>query len=215
MLYIILLHGLGCHPITLAPLESYLKCTLRIKNVENVGYPADKIDVASKDDGSTISFDTALDIVGLELENRGISKNQDEIIIVGQSMGGVIGNNLHKKGWNVKLGIYIGSPLHGANLINILEKSINRVFGWIYKPPYNYLKNKSKECEPPHAYRTISMGWMWSNFDGCVFKNETMMNEKYHDHFSWSDHRTFFANLRLWKHVSHLIRMTLDEKLLS
>lgn len=36
----------------------------------------------------------------------------EEIILIGQSMGGVVANNLHTKGWKIKKAIYVGSPLH-------------------------------------------------------------------------------------------------------
>jgi len=64
-------------------------------------------------------------------------------------LGGVIANNIHKKGWKIRKTIYIGAPLHGAYLLtqleSILPTYIRDVF---YKPPYEILQNKDKENEP-------------------------------------------------------------------
>jgi len=49
----------------------------------------------------------------------------------------------------------------------------------------------------PH---TISMGWRINdNFDGCVYKNETILNINNHFHINNSDHRLVFYDYRLLK----------------
>lgn len=193
---IILLHGLGAHPITLWPMELYLRYK-GWENIHRLSYPID-----------TLPFDQVLDYVDRELEK--VCDKKEEIILIGQSMGGVIANNLHKKGWIVRQAIYIGSPLHGANLLNQLERILpTKIRDYLYKLPYDYLKAKAlgeyKEEEPPHSYKTISMGWGSLDFDGCVYRQETMLNEKNHIHLKWADHRTIFANPRLWIHVERLL----------
>lgn len=131
---------------------------------------------------------------------------KEEVVLIGQSMSGVYSNNLHKKGWRIRNAIYIGSPLHGANLLNQLDAILPRkIKDMFYKLPYDYLRNSPKETIPPHPYKTISMGWACSRFDGCVYKKETMLEEKNHTHLAWADHRTIFANPRLWIHVERLI----------
>lgn len=121
---------------------------------------------------------------------------EHSIVVIGQSIGGVIADNLHRKGWSIEKAIYIESPLHGANLLNQLEACLPTwVSNMFRKLPYEYLKTKEPEQEPPHAYKTISMG-SWSNFDGCVYRKEATLTEEHHTHLAWADHRTIFANPR-------------------
>lgn len=129
-----------------------------------------------------------------------------EVILIGQSMGGVVANEMHKYGWDVKKAIYIGSPLNGANLLNILEGWLpSALVGRLNKPAYEYLKNKESAVKPPHPYHTMSMGWCWSDFDGCVFRNESTIEPEVHTHLAWADHRTVFLNPRLWMNVHALL----------
>lgn len=190
---IFLLHGLGSHTLTLQPLKIYLNY-VGYDNIHLISYPVDRLEL-----------NESIDYVDQEMIKYA-NKKINNIIIVGQSMGGVVANNLHKKGWNIQKTIYIGSPLHGANLLNQLEQVLPTfIKDYFYKKPYDILKNKEKEIEPPHDYKTISMGWFNSEFDGCVYKNETILNPENHIHLSWADHRTIFANPRLWKLVRDLI----------
>jgi len=190
---IILLHGLGSHVITLLPLELWLNYQ-GYTNTFKIEYPVDNME-----------FEEILEYIDNKFLQL-FDKNK-KIIVIGQSMGGVVANNIHKKGWKIKKSIYIGSPLHGANFINQLENILPTWFtNYMYKTPYDFLKNKEKELEPPHQYHTISLGWGFSNFDGCVYKNETILNPNSHTHLSWADHRTIFFNPRLWITVTNLIK---------
>ena len=78
----------------------------------------------------------------------------------------------------------------------------------MYKPMYDdlilMLDNPLKE--PSCNYHCITMAWPMLDFDGCVYKEEAYFNKKYHTHLPWSDHRTIFANPRLWYHVHNLIK---------
>ena len=193
MIPIILLHGLGAHTFTLLPLELWLNYQ-GYTNTFNLKYPV-----------NDMVFEDILEYIDKEFTKL-FDKNE-EIIIIGQSYGGVVANNIHKKGWKVKKSICIGSPLHGANLLNELEKILPTWFtNYMYKIPYDFLKNKNKELEPPHPYHTISLGWFYTDFDGCVYKDETILNHYNHTHLSWTDHRTVFFNPRLWITVTNLIK---------
>lgn len=190
---IFLLHGLGSHAITFLPMKLYLNY-YGYSNVHCITYPVD-------------SFDTINESVEyVDKEMSLLANKEDEVIIVGQSMGGVVGNNMHTKGWIIKKAIYIGSPLHGANLLNQIEGIIPTcVRNYLYKKPYGILQNKEREQQPPHNYHTISMGWFNTEFDGCVYKNETMLSPSKHTHLQFADHRTIFANPRLWMTVYDLL----------
>lgn len=189
---IFLLHGLGAHSSTLIPIQLHLLAT-GFKNVYRIDYPVD-----------ALSLDGCLEYVGKEIEK--ITDKGNDIILIGQSMGGVVANSMHTKGWNIKYAIYIGSPLHGADLLNQLEEVVpTSVRDFFYKKSYDFLKSKDEDKEPPHNYTTISMGWFMSDFDGCVYRSEATLDPKKHIHLSWADHRTIFINPRLTKLVKDLI----------
>ena len=205
---VILLHGLGgfigpeLTKLSLYPMEKYLNANNYV-NTHCISYPADS---------STIS--ESVDYVDNEI-GKIANKENDQIIVICQSMGGVIAFNLHTKGWNIKTAVSIGSPLHGARLITKIEKTI---YEWTPDYVFNYavkvLKNKAhgelqvkeKQEEPPHDYRTISMAWFNTQFDGCVFTDETIINPEKHLHLPWADHRSVFLNPRLWYHVHNLLK---------
>ena len=125
---------------------------------------------------------------------------------------GVVANNIHKKGWKVLYAVYIGSPLHGARLLNQLEKIVpTNIRDALYKKPYGILQKCTRASEPDHDYNTISMGWFNTEFDGCVYKDEVVLNEDKHVHLCWADHRTIFANPRLWTLVGNLLTKKLNK----
>jgi esterase/lipase len=195
MLYIFLLHGLGATPITLWPLEQYLSHVGGYENTHRISYPVDQL-----------NFQDSIDFVDKQMKMYA-TKDIDDIILIGQSMGGVVANNMHTKGWNIKKAVYIGAPLHGARLLtqlnNYLPKFITNFF---HKKPYDFLMTKTKEQIPPHDYHTISMSWPGTDFDGCVYKDETILSPQNHTHIAWADHRTVFANWRLWSTVLEKIK---------
>ena len=137
-------------------------------------------------------------------------------------MGGVIAFNMHTMGWKIRLSISIGSPLHGARLITQIEEYIKKYLGntalyYISKiiktQGHIELQNREvlniKQCEPPHKYKTISLGWFNTTFDGCVYKDEAIINDQHNLHLGYADHRTIFLNPRLWYHVYSIINTEL------
>lgn len=205
---VILLHGLGgfagpdLTALSLKPMKHYLEFN-NYNNVHIVKYPSDES-----------SIDESLDYVDREITKLA-SKENEEIILIGQSMGGVIAFNLHTKGWNIKLSLSIGSPLHGAKLITQVEDKLKEllsddIFNYIHSkikcPGHIALQNKGRQEEPPHDYRTISLGWCGYEFDGCVYKDEAIIDPEKNLHLAWADHRIIFLNPRLWYHVHNLIK---------
>lgn len=205
---VILLHGLGGFigpkftALSLRPTKSYLEFN-NYSNVHIVEYPSDDS-----------SIEESLDYVDGEISKLA-NKNEEEIIVIGQSMGGVIAFNLHTRGWNIKLSLSIASPLHGARLITQVEDKLREKldedwFSYLQEklkcPGHIALQNKERQEEPPHDYKTISLGWFGTEFDGCVYKDETFIDPEKHLHLPWADHRTVFLNPRLWYHIHNLIK---------
>ena len=160
---IFLIHGLGGHPNGLLPLELYLNY-VGFTYTHMLSWPIDNT-----------SFEDILDHIDNEI-GKYAEKEQQEIVLIGHSMGGVISNQMHTKGWRVKNAIYIGSPLHGANLLNqILSVLPTRLVNVMRRTLYDFLQDKDQmekyAKEPPHTYKTISMGWCTIEFSGCVYKN--------------------------------------------
>lgn len=198
---VFLMHGLGGRPITLLPLELYLNACGYMRT-HRLTYDVDTQDLRA-----------SCEQVDRLMQEETRSKSEP-VILIGQSMGGVVASEMHKYGWTNLRMVTIGSPLHGARLLPQLESVLPAwVTAALYKLPYDELKAR---CEgraheetqvkpPPHPYRTISMSWPFTTFDGCVSKDEAMFAEENHTHLPWADHRTVFANPRLWITVADLV----------
>ena len=186
---IFLIHGIGASSITLWPLEKYLNYK-GFKNTFKIDYPVNKM-----------TFLDSVNYVDAEISKLA-DKEKDKIILIGQSMGGVISNELHKKGWKIEKAIYVVAPLNGADLLNKLIRRLpERFTNFMHIPPYDHLMKGEKAIEPPHAYHTIGVSWPFMDFDGCVYKEEAILDEKKHSHLRWLDHRTAFVSIRLWMEV--------------
>ena len=187
---VFLLHGLGSHPITLHPLERHLNKHgwMRTKAIsynpdrENIEVTVDEVD-------RILSFYA--------------DKESEEIILIGQSMGGVISNKMHTRGWKIKKAVYIGSPLHGARMVNVVENWFGSTLAPLMRSPaWKPLSKGEKSQEPPHDYHTISMGWYNSDWDSRVFKDETMFHPLKHTHLTREDHCLVFMKQRLFDVVT-------------
>ena len=113
---IILLHGLGGFigpdftKLSLYPLKKYLEFQ-GYNNIYIIPYPSDDL-----------TIEKSIEYVSDKISN--IINKEQEIIIIGQSMGGVITFNMHTLGWKIRLSVSIGSPLNGARLITQIENCI-------------------------------------------------------------------------------------------
>lgn len=198
--HIYLLHGVGGHEIILYPLMYYLMY-YGYGRIDTISYDVDKQ-----------TFEESLNEVSDKIE---YDKNgtYPRLIFIGQSMGGVIANNLHKLGWNIFYIITIGSPLHGARLLNQLDSILpDFIRDLFYKKPYEYLMTKGKDEIPPHDYHTISMSWIGTeNFDGYVYKDEAMLDSEKHTHLNYADHRTIFMNPRLFFTIHNILDRKCNE----
>ncbi len=194
---VFLLHGLGPSTLTrwsLIPLRLYLTCVLGLRRVHIIRYPV-----------NTMEVEEMVDFVDVEMRKH-CSARDNSVILIGQSMGGVVANRMHTKGWNVAKSVYIGSPLNGARLLKSIDSTLpTPIRDYLFKKPYEFLMDKEREEAPPHPYHTISMSWPGTSFDGCVFRDEATLEESHHTHLPWADHRTIFLNPRLWYHVGNML----------
>lgn len=191
---IILLHGLGSHPVTMNGIKFYLKYC-GFTEIHNLAYPA-----------NTLNLEDATNHINDQLNN--LINKIDHIIIIGQSVGGLIGCLLHRYGWNVELLITIGSPVKGALAVKYIRDSAPQIIkNVLHKPMYDNLIQmlETPLQEPTHKYHCFTMGWFNTLFDGCVYIDEARFTKEHHTHLCFSDHRSIFANPRLWYNVHQCI----------
>ena len=186
---VVLLHGLGERPWQLLLLHWFLLA----KGFQTVIRPKYRV--------NDVCADEALDLLDQQLQTL-VDKTKP-IYVVGQSMGGVMAHRLHEKGWHIVKSISIGSPLHGAKILNILEA---RLPAWLannlHRKAYDTLKMPKRLTPPPHPYHTFSMSLPFlKNFDGCVFRRETVFDESNHTHLSFHTHQFVVTNPRLWWNI--------------
>jgi esterase/lipase len=193
---IILLHGSGASPITLLPLEYYLN-RYGFEDTHKIGYETRKQ-----------SFEEAFNEVCEKIQQ--IIYENEPFVAIGQSFGGLISNKLHTK-FNVAYAIYIVSPLKGAYAVKYLNEKLSpTIKQYLHREIYEELLLRENENQPPHKYNTITTGWGYSEFDGCVFKEEAVLEESKNYHITWSDHRLLFMSLRLFRKVFELLTLNVE-----
>ena len=187
---VFLLHGLGSHPSTLWPMRWYLE-RHGFPRVYTLHYTV-----------STVTLEDSVKEVSAQMMKI-CGSQLEPVFVVGQSMGGLVANRLHTHGWQVARSVCVASPLHGARLLDIIHRRLP-TFMWnrFNKEAYRTLRSKGRELAPPHPMSTISFGWGWSHFDGCVFADEVMVEQDLHHHLTWADHRLGFVDPRLWRQVT-------------
>jgi pimeloyl-ACP methyl ester carboxylesterase len=194
---IILLHGAGGFSWTLIP----LKLSLQYNGFNNI-YIVDY--------NNNCKISDCINNADKQIEK--VVNKSKEIIVIGQSLGGVVGINLHRKGWNIKKLITIVSPLKGARFIGTLDYYIPYIFRFFRRQVFQDLLNmtQSKLEVPPHPIHTITTSIPISNnFDGCVYRDEASINDKDNTHILYSGHRILFIDPRLFTTVRQIINKSL------
>lgn len=191
---VLLLHGLGEQAWQMSVLHAFLK----LQGFREIIRPTYKV--------NDVLFEESLDMLDKDLQTL-IDKNNTSLFAIGASMGGLLAHSLHRKGWNVQKSVSIGSPLHGAKILHWIPPAAS---GFFKRKAWDYLREMRRMQPPPHPYKTISMGWFWTQFDGCVFQDEACFDESNHEHFHFADHRLFNLNPRCWYSVLKFLRQEDD-----
>lgn len=194
---IVLLHGAGGNRLTMLALYTYLRTWTGLERIVRPYYSSNVSDI-----------DAAVDDVDSQIALHA-SRMDDDVIIVGQSLGGVIGYRIATSTrFRVRLLITIGSPLHGAALVGMLRERMTEYAytTLVHRPVYAELE-RQRRVEPPRVpYHCFTTGWGWSSFDGCVFVDEARFDDEHHTHLSWGDHRFIIADPRLVTSVASKIK---------
>lgn len=194
---IFMIHGLISSPLTFIPLEKYLRMNGYI-NTYRISYTPD-----------SSHFEESLQHVNDKILKH-LDNDDDEIVVIGQSFGGNISNNLHRMGRNVIKSICICSPLNGARLIGRIERKVPIIIKkLLFGKPHEYLRDKHNEDIPPHDFHTISFGLFKTDFDGRVFKDETILDKDKHTHIPWCEHMGGFVDPRLFYEVKKILKCEL------
>jgi pimeloyl-ACP methyl ester carboxylesterase len=185
---IVLLHGLGNRRWTLIGLEFYLNW-YGYSNVFRPQFNAD-----------TLPEISCAEVTRLLIEQCRLDKTQP-IVVIGNSMGGVVGSHLHEFGWRIELLITINSPLNGATLLRELDSMLPiSVMGMCggNSPTYNYLKALPVMGIPPHPYKTIGTPLPFMNSDGMVQEQDAMIEAQHHHRIGWGSHHTVVLDPRVY-----------------
>lgn len=163
--HIFLVHGLGANWMTMLPIKWSLE-RRGYTRVDTVSYPCDLLDL----EGSVQAVSNEIERCLIEKYGAGDAKEK-EIVVIGQSLGGVVCNRLHTKGWRVRGAVYFVSPLGGSAVLRWCRDNLS---DWMLekmeKPVYECLTRKQER--PPHRYLTVGASWPFLGFDGRVFADE-------------------------------------------
>jgi len=191
LITIFLIHGLGGTTHSLKPLVYYLNY-IGYQNVHLISYPA-----------RTAPLNISIKYVNNEMLK--IIDKKHEIIVIGQSLGGVICHELHKHGWDIQQSITIGSPHHGSSLLTFAQSVVHdKIAKYLHRPVYDDLLVHIPTT-PNHPHYTISTSFApCIPFDGQVWIVETKVGSK-HIHIPFNNHWTIFLDPRLFKTVEGLL----------
>jgi hypothetical protein len=198
ILYIFLIHGLGPQLIsyTMSPLKWSLE-KQGYQNVHIISYPATSINLYNS-------------VKHVDNEMRKIIKEDNvEIVLIGQSLGGLICHELHKHNWNIKASITVASPHRGSNMLKNLNNVIpTAVTDKIKYPVFQDILERIGEPQvPPHKFFTISTSlYPSSTFDGRIYVSETKINEENHIHIPYNSYWTIFLDPRLFTIVKDILK---------
>lgn len=193
---VVLLHGAGGNAWTMLALDLYLRHQCGVARTLCPAYAS-----------NAPSIDDAVASVEASLREHA-SPDTDELIVIGQSLGGVIGYRLAASGrWRIRLLITIAAPLHGSALVAELQAEWPLIYPLVHRPVYTELARGERVPPPSTQYHCFTTGWAWSSFDGCVFIDEARFadDDAHHTHFVWGDHRFIVADVRLVSAVANRV----------
>lgn len=209
---VILLHGLGQDSLTLGTKNSIsfiaIKTTLKMKGYKRIINPY--YSTKGNLENSVTMAEKAI--------SEHVSK-EEEVIMIGHSLGGLVALKLGQNGWKLKYAITIASPLKGTEMIAYTRTNLPQTLKWMeqnlptittaLKTPlwHDLIALKENPLEKPnHPVTTISTGLAGSSFDGRVTVEDTKLADNNdHHHFCWSEHSAILADVRLLMKLGELL----------
>jgi len=189
--HIILLHPIYGFSSLLLPIKILLKIK-GYKNVHIIKYDSNKC------------IDKCIDTVHNSMMKK-VDLKKDTVIIIGQSFGGVIALELHKKKWNIKKTVSIASPLNGCSILNKIKNTFPKVYETLYVKSFDDIKSKKSFNPPPHDYTTITASIPLLDFDGCLYKDECIIEENRNIHVPYSNHIFILFSPSVLYHLNKIL----------
>ena len=193
---IVILHGLGNRAWTLTGLELYLTWH-GYTDVYRPQYNADQTPEKA-----------IVEVSGLLLRHfKG--DHHRPIVVIGNSMGGVVAFALHACGWKIELAIAVNSPLNGSTLLRDLDAVLPK---WLMdvcggnSPTCMELKRRIWNGIPPHPYKTIGMALPFMNSDGLVYSKDATIEPEHHRALGWGSHHTVVADPRVYLEILRILQ---------
>ena len=163
---VFLLHGLGERTWTMQLFVTFLHIR-GWTNVYTPHWPA-----------NTCQLEDCLD--ALDKEMQLYANKSQPILVVGNSMGGVMAHHLHTRNWNILVSYSIAAPLKGAQLYRHLKKILpTMIFDFFHQPGHDYLERTEAPPNPPHTWYTVSFNTLY-DFDGQVHLLDTLIYKRQH-----------------------------------
>jgi pimeloyl-ACP methyl ester carboxylesterase len=155
---VFVLHGLGERTWTMSPFVWFLNAQ-GWSTVYTPHWPA-----------NTCLLEECLD--ALDKEMQLYANKSEPIMIVGNSMGGVMAYHLHTRGWNILVSYSVAAPIKGSGLYRILKSSLpSAVFNFFHRPGHDYLERTEQPPAPPHPWFTLGFH-LGVEFDLHVFLSD-------------------------------------------
>lgn len=194
---ILLLHGLGERTFTFYLFLEYLR-QLDITNVVTPHWPANTCQMPDEC------------VAQLESSTAGLLNKSEPMIVIGNSMGGVLAYHLPNYGWNVQKAFYVAAPLNGTYIVKQLREweragSINTGYAraLVGKGAVDYLSSGHDLQPPNHSYWTITPRLPYLSYtDSHILVEEGIIEDTRNVPITWSSHFALAIDGRAWSEIT-------------
>lgn len=155
---VFVLHGLGERTWTMSPFVWFLNAQ-GWSRVYTPHWPA-----------NTCLLEECLD--ALDKEMQLYANKSEPIMVIGNSMGGVMAYHLHTRGWNILVSYSVAAPIKGSRLYRMLKSTVpSVVFDFFHQPGHDYLERTEQPPAPSHPWFTLGFH-LGIEFDLHVFLSD-------------------------------------------
>jgi pimeloyl-ACP methyl ester carboxylesterase len=155
---VFILHGLGERTWTLSAFVWFLNAK-GWDRVYTPHWPA-----------NTCLLEDCLD--ALDKEMQSYANKSEPILVIGNSMGGVMAYHLHTRDWNILASYSVAAPIKGSKLYSLLKANLpSWIFQYFNQAGHAYLERTEQPPPPPHPWFTVGFH-LGVGFDGHVFLSD-------------------------------------------
>lgn len=186
---VFVLHGLGERTDTLQGFVAYLKhCGW--KNVYTPRWPA-----------NTCHLEDCLNALDLAMQQN--ASKTEPILVIGNSMGGIMAYHLHMRNWTIAASYSVASPLKGSYFYRNLKLILPSViWEFFHQSGHDYLNRKDMPLPPPHPWFTVGFDLV-DGFDGQVHLLDMLDSTDTLNHTTLVGHHFSLAlEPRIWRHFA-------------